>query len=284
MSSLPSDHPRGDRSAILLARAGVSMALSLGMAIPSPAPTAKPSDLTQLSLDDLMNVQVTSVSKKEQMLSKAGAAIFVINQEDIRRSGMTNIPDLLRLAPGVDVARLDANRWAISIRGFNNVFADKVLVLIDGRTVYLDSGSNVFWDQLDVPLEDIDRIEVIRGPGGTVWGANAVNGVINIITKNAKATRGGLVTGGTQDAHRCQILFIGAAEWKRTRAMPEGLQRHGVLTVGETDDFTALGGIIGFKLDGARVRIQIALETAERAKLRISSKLLNLAEIVKKQP
>jgi hypothetical protein len=88
----------------------------------------------------------------------------------------------------------------------------------------------------------------------------------------------------TQDAHRCQILFIGAAEWKRTRAMPEGLQRHGVLTVGETDDFTALGGIIGFKLDGARVRIQIALETAERAKLRISSKLLNLAEVVKKQP
>jgi len=167
------------------------------MAVPSLAQTATPRDLTQLSLDDLMNVQVTSVSKKEQMLSKAGAAIFVINQEDIRRSGMTNIPDLLRLAPGVDVARLDANRWAISIRGFNNVFADKVLVLIEGRTVYLDSGSNVFWDQLDVPLEDIDHIEVIRGPGGTVWGANAVNGVINIITQNTKSTQGGLVTAGT---------------------------------------------------------------------------------------
>ena len=143
-----------------------------------------------------MNIQVTSVSKKEQKLAKTGAAIFVITQEDIRRSGATNIPDLLRMAPGVDVARIDANHWAISIRGFD-LFADKVLVLIDGRTVYVDSASNVYWDQQDVPLEDIDHIEVIRGPGGTVWGANAVNGVINIITKNAKATQGGLVTAGS---------------------------------------------------------------------------------------
>jgi iron complex outermembrane recepter protein len=170
----------------------VGLSASLGLA-QSPAVR----DLTDISLEDLMNIRVTSVSKKEQKLAKTGAAVFVITQEDIHRSGATNIPDLLRMAPGVDVARLNANRWAISIRGFNGIFANKALVLIDGRTVYLDSSSNVFWDQQDVPLEDIDHIEVIRGPGGTVWGANAVNGVINIITKNAKATQGGLVTAGT---------------------------------------------------------------------------------------
>jgi iron complex outermembrane receptor protein len=153
-------------------------------------------DLTQASLEDLMNIEVTSVSKKEQPLAKAGAAVFVITQEDIHRSGATNIPDVLRLAPGVDVAQIDANRWAISIRGFNAIYGNKVLVLIDGRSVYLDSFSGVFWDQQDVLLEDIDRIEVIRGPGGTVWGANAVNGVINIITKDSRKTHGGLVSAG----------------------------------------------------------------------------------------
>ena len=182
--------------ATLLTRLGVSIVFGLLVPIAGRGQIA-PRDLTQASLEDLMNLQVTSVSKKEQKLSKAGAAVYVITQEDVRRSGATNIPDLLRMVPGVDVARLDANRWAVSIRGFNYIYADKVLVLIDGRTVYLDSASNVFWDQQDVPLEDIDHIEVIRGPGGTVWGANAVNGVINIITKNAKATQGGLVTAGS---------------------------------------------------------------------------------------
>jgi iron complex outermembrane recepter protein len=165
--------------------------------LPGWAQRAKDYDLSQASLEDLMNIQVTSVSKKEQKLSRTGAAVFVITQEDIRRSGATNIPDLLRLAPGVDVARVDANRWAISIRGFSDQHANKVLVLIDGRSVYSPSFSGVFWDMEDVPLEDIERIEVIRGPGGTVWGANAVNGVINIITKNSKATQGGLISAGT---------------------------------------------------------------------------------------
>jgi len=154
-------------------------------------------DLTQSSIEELMSVEVTSVSKKEQQLSKTGAAVFVITQEDIRRSGANNIPDLLRMVPGVDVAQVDANAWAISIRGFNFRYSSKCLVLIDGRAVYSPIFSGVFWDQQDVPLEDIDRIEVIRGPGGTIWGANAVNGVINIITKNSKETRGGLVTAGT---------------------------------------------------------------------------------------
>ena len=113
-----------------------------------------------------MNVEVTSVSRKEQKLSKTAAAAYVISQEDIRRSGATNIPDVLRMAPGVDVAQIDANTWAVSIRGFNDQYANRVLVLIDGRTVYTPISSGVYWDQLDVPLEDIDRIEITRGPGG----------------------------------------------------------------------------------------------------------------------
>ena len=154
------------------------------------------SNLAQASLEDLLNIQVTSVSKKQQTLSRAAAAVFIITQEDIRRSGATNIPDLLRMVPGLDVAEINANTWAISARGFNLQFANKLLVLVDGRAVYTPLFGGVYWDTLDVPFEDIERIEVIRGPGGTVWGANAVNGVIDVITKGAAATQGGLVTGG----------------------------------------------------------------------------------------
>src|ERR1017187_5532363 len=121
----------GYHAAVLLVRVGLALAF-FRLAIPSPAQTPAPRDLTQFSLEDLMNVQVTSVSKKEQKLAKTGAAIFVISQEDIRRSGATNIPDLLRMVPGVDVARVDHSTWAVSIRGFNDVYANKVLVLIDG--------------------------------------------------------------------------------------------------------------------------------------------------------
>jgi iron complex outermembrane receptor protein len=153
-----------------------------------------PKDLTQASLEDLMNVQVTSVSKKEQRLSRIGAAVFVISQEDIRRSGSTNIPDILRMVPGVNVARIDAHTWSVSIRGFSELYGNKVLVMIDGRAMYRQSFSGVRWDEVDVPLESIERIEVIRGPGGTVWGANAVNGVINIISKSALDTQGGLLS------------------------------------------------------------------------------------------
>ena len=143
-----------------------------------------------------MNMQVTSVSKRTQKVADAAAAIFVITQEDIRRSGATSIPEALRLVPGVQVARIDENKWAISSRGFNGRFANKLLVLIDGRSVYTPLFSGVYWDAQDVMLEDVDRIEVIRGPGATLWGANAVNGVINIITKSAKATQSALVTAG----------------------------------------------------------------------------------------
>ena len=143
-----------------------------------------------------MNMEVTSVSKKEQKLSQVAAAIFVITAEDIRHSGAMNIPDLLRMVPGLNVAQINSNTWAISARGFNFQFASKLLVLIDGRAVYTPLFGGVNWDTQDVPLEDIERIEVIRGPGGAIWGANAVNGVINIITKKAGNTQGLLVTGG----------------------------------------------------------------------------------------
>jgi iron complex outermembrane receptor protein len=153
-------------------------------------------DLTSLSLAELMSIEITSVSKKPQILSGAAAAVFVITREDIRRSGVASIPEALRMAPGLNVARMDSNKWAISSRGFNDFFANKLLVLIDGRIVYTPLFSGVFWDVQDVVLEDVDRIEIIRGPGATLWGANAVNGVINIITRNAIDTQGGLATAG----------------------------------------------------------------------------------------
>jgi iron complex outermembrane receptor protein len=155
-----------------------------------------PKDLGDKSIEDLMNIEVTSVSRKDQKLSRTAAAIFVITQEDIRRSGATNIPDLLRMVPGLDVAQVNGSTWAISSRGFNDEFANKLLVLIDGRTVYSPLFSGVFWDVQQVPMEIIDRIEVIRGPGAAVWGANAVNGVINITTKKASDTQGGLISAG----------------------------------------------------------------------------------------
>src|SRR5471030_1538973 len=152
--------------------------------------------LGDASLEQLLNVEVTSVSKKEQRLSRTAAAVFVIGHEDIRRSGAQNLPDVLRMAPGVEVAQIDANAWAITIRGFDSRFSNKVLVLVDGRSVYNNGFSGVYWDQLDMPLENIERIEVIRGPGGSVWGANAVNGVVNIITKKAGETPGAMVVEG----------------------------------------------------------------------------------------
>jgi iron complex outermembrane recepter protein len=151
-------------------------------------------DLTQMSIEDLLNVEVTSVSKKEQKLSRTPAAVYVISAEDIARSGLTSIPEVLRLAPGVEVARINSSTWAISIRGFNSQFSNKLLVMIDGRTIYSPNFSGVLWNVEDLPLDDVEQIEVIRGPGAAVWGANAVNGVINIITRSAVETQGGLIT------------------------------------------------------------------------------------------
>jgi iron complex outermembrane recepter protein len=188
----------------------LSLAAAVLMTIPAWSQET-PKDLGEKSLEDLMNIEVTSVSKKEQKLSRTAAAIFVITQEDIRRSGATNISDLLRMVPGLDVAQVNGSTWAVSSRGFNDEFANKLLVLIDGRTVYSPLFSGVFWDVQQVPLETIDRIEVIRGPGAAVWGANAVNGVINITTKKAADTQGGLISGGggTHEQGLGTVLFGG---------------------------------------------------------------------------
>ncbi len=159
-------------------------------------------DVTAMSMEDLMNLQVTSVSKRTQKVADAAAAIFVITQEDIRRMGATSIPEALRLVPGLEVARIDQNKWAIGSRGFNGRFDNKLLVLIDGRSVYTPLFSGVYWNVQDVMLEDVDRIEVIRGPGATLWGANAVDGVINVITKKAKATQSAVVTAGAGTEER----------------------------------------------------------------------------------
>jgi iron complex outermembrane receptor protein len=158
-------------------------------------------DLTELSLEQLMDIEVTSVSKREEKLSETTAAVFVITAEDISHHGFTTIPDALRTAPGIQVARINANTWAVSARGFNGEFANKLLVLMDGRSIYNPFYSGVYWDAYDIPMEDIERIEIIRGPGATLWGANAVNGVINIITKHSANTHGGLVklASGTEE-------------------------------------------------------------------------------------
>jgi iron complex outermembrane receptor protein len=147
-------------------------------------------DLKQLNVEDLMNLQVTSVARHPEKLIETASAIQVITQDDIRRSGATSIPEALRLADNLQVAQKNSHDWAISARGFNTDLGNKLLVMIDGRTVYTPLYSGVFWDAQDYLLEDIDRIEVISGPGGALWGANAVNGVINIITKSAKDTQG----------------------------------------------------------------------------------------------
>src|SRR5574337_188812 len=169
--------------------------------------TTPPTDLTELSLEQLMGIEITSASKKEEPLWDSAAAVFVITGEDIRRAGMKSIPEALRLAPGLQVAQFGSNRWAISARGFNATFSNKLLVLIDGRSVYTPLFAGVFWDVQDTLIEDIDRIEIIRGPGGTLWGANAVNGVINIITKTSKDTHGALVSAGGGNVDQGTVAF-----------------------------------------------------------------------------
>ena len=179
------------------AAAGLAMIVfaGYGTAQTNEAPT--PSNaLKQLSLEELSNIEVTSVSRRPEKLSEAASAIQVITSEDIRRSGATSIPEALRLADNLDVAQINSHDWAISARGFNTALSNKLLVLIDGRTIYTPLFSGVFWNAQDYLLKDVDRIEVISGPGGTLWGANAVNGVINIITKNAADTQGTYLEGG----------------------------------------------------------------------------------------
>jgi iron complex outermembrane recepter protein len=182
-------------------RVVISLLLLIGVAVESRGDSTQEDQetagrLKQVTLEELGQIEVTTASKEPVKVSRTPAAVYVITQQDIRRSGATSIPEALRLAPGVEVARVDSNTWSIGVRGFGSALSRDVLVLIDGRTVYTPLYAGVYWQVQDTVLEDIERIEVIRGPGGTIWGANAVNAVINIITKNAKDTRGMLVSTG----------------------------------------------------------------------------------------
>jgi iron complex outermembrane recepter protein len=178
---------------------------------PVPAPASTVGNLKRLNLDDLLNVEVTSVSRHSERLFDAPASIYVIGSDDIRRSGAVTLPEVLRLAPNLQVSRVDPAQHSISARGFNNNVGNKLLVLIDGRTAYTPLFSGVFWDQQDLLLSDIDRIEVISGPGATLWGANAVNGVINVITKPASETQGGAGSATFGSANREVALRWGGA-------------------------------------------------------------------------
>ena len=184
MSSLA---PCGPGSAVKLRwRAGIFTALLMA----ANANGADPIDLTHLSIEQLMDVEVELASRMPQRVRDIAAAISVLTEEDLRRAGVRSIPDALRVVPGLQVAGVDANKWVVTARGFTGLFANKLLVQIDGRTVYTPLFSGVFWESQDVVLADIDRIEVIRGPGGTMWGANAVNGVVNVVTRSAAETPG----------------------------------------------------------------------------------------------
>ncbi|MEQ9333451.1 TonB-dependent receptor plug domain-containing protein [Thalassobaculum sp.] len=167
-----------------------------GVATATPARSAMPEDYADLTLEQLLKIEITSAAKRPESIENTPAAVFVLTNEDIRRMGARSIPEALRMVPGLNVAQITASSWSISSRGFNGRFANKLLVLIDGRTVYTPLFSGVYWDRQDTLLEDVERIEVIRGPGAALWGANAVNGVINVITKHARDTRGGFLSAG----------------------------------------------------------------------------------------
>jgi iron complex outermembrane recepter protein len=222
----------------------VAALLVTGVCAPVSA-QMKPADLAQASLEDLMRIEITAAGRKEQRADSVPAAAFVLTADDIRRSGLRTLPDLLRLVPGVQVAQVNSSRWAVSVRGFNNLYANKLLVLIDGRSLYNRGFSGVFWDGQDVLIEDIARIEVIRGPGGAVWGANAVNGVINIVTKTAAETDGGLVrvSAGTVDRAGAAARYggsLGSAKYRvssQWSSHGESLLDH---TTGANDNWAVL--------------------------------------------
>jgi len=207
-----------------------------------------------MSLQDLLNVEVSSVSKKMELLRNAGAAVFVISNDDLRRSGATSIPEALRMAPGLNVARINASSWAVSARGFNGRFANKLLVLMDGRSVYESSFSGVYWDVQDTMIEDIERIEVIRGPGATLWGSNAVNGIINIISKHSIDAQGGRATVAVGSHEKIGSFRYGGSlsdnVYGRTY-LKYKKQKNLVDTLHDTnagDDWASLRG--GFRIDG----------------------------------
>jgi iron complex outermembrane receptor protein len=186
-------------------------------------------------LDELMSVEVSSVSKKEQRLADTSAAVYVLTREEIHRSGMRTVPEVLRLVPGLNVAQIDGNKWAVSARGMNARFSNKLLVMIDGRSIYTPYFAGVFWDEIDVPVTAIERIEVIRGPGASIWGANAVNGVINIITMGPAIRRDTVVSAGGGDANFGSMLHEGRAGDRTSYRLFADMSGYQALTRGGLD-------------------------------------------------
>jgi iron complex outermembrane recepter protein len=201
--------------------------ITAGRADGSANPNNDNQPLSHLSLEQLGDVEVTTASKEPEQVWRTPAAVYVLTQEDIRRSGATTIPDALRLVPGVEVAQTDSDHWSIGIRGFGGVLASKLLVLIDGRSVYTPLFAGVYWQVQATPLADVERIEVIRGPGGTIWGANAVDGIINIITKPAQDTHGAMVAlgGGDVDQGSGTVRYGGSNRGFNYRVYGMGFTR-----------------------------------------------------------
>ncbi len=234
------------RPAMSLAALVVVFALA-----PALAADATP-DYTELNLEDQVNLEIVSVSKRPEAQNAAAAAVFVVTPEMIRRSGATSIPEVLRLVPGMQVAQIDANKWAVTARGFNGMFANKLLVLVDGRVAYESFFSGVFWESIGVALADVERIEVVRGPGATMWGANAMNGVINIITRPAGDTCGVRVAAaaGTElNALGSLRVGAGSADGAAVRVTGEYLERG--------DCATEAGGDAGDGWDLVRVTSRV---------------------------
>ena len=208
-------------------------------------------DIFDVPLAELLKVKISTVSRKPQTLSETAAAVFVISQEDIRRSSANSIPELLRMAPGLSVARIDGNKWSVTSRGYSGRFADDLLVMIDGRTVYSPLFAGTFWETLDLPLEDIERVEVIRGPSGTIWGANAANGAIHILTKHARATQGTLMTsgGGSEERGFATLRYGGQiGENLYYRLYTKGFARDNSFSPMGTNDNSRMG-TVGFRVD-----------------------------------
>ena len=227
--------------------------LLLGAFILFHAPAADASvDYFDLAPEQLLQTKVLSVSRKSESVAESPAAVFVITNEDILRSGVTTIPDALRLAPGVHVGQMDSNSWAIGIRGFNSGLSNKLLVLLDGRTIYNPVFGGVLWEAHDLVLEDIERIEVIRGPGGTLWGANAVNGVINITTKHSRDTQGNLVSAlyGNEEKGTLSARHGGTLNDMSYRLYAKGFKKDSLRSTQGGDSFDEWNGYrSGFRAD-----------------------------------
>ena len=219
------------------------------------AAAAEEASLADLSLEELVRLDVTAVSRKAQKLSDTPAAVTVLSAADIRRSGARSVPEALREVPGVIVSQIGSGRWSVGVRGGEGRFSNKLLVQIDGRSVYSPLFSGVFWEALDVMLEDVERIEVIRGPGASLWGANAVNGVINIITRKATATPGGVVVASVDDKGHPSLAVrqgIDLGEVGALRVFAKGSELAGSRTRdGQTEPDYNRGWAGGFRMDGA---------------------------------